>query len=111
MIICSSIPKACWLIVAALLIVATQRLRYDYYTALRVTVFVASLFLAFASFQTATPSHGVWLLGFLIVAMIFNPLVPIHFRRSTWAYIDLATACLFLAHLVLVRWRLDARGS
>jgi hypothetical protein len=108
MITYSSIPKACWLIVAAFLIVATQRLPYDYYILLRVIVFVASLFFVFvASFQL--PSQGIWLLCFLIVAVIFNPLIPIYLRRSTWAYVDLAAACLFLAHLGLVRWRIESK--
>ena len=111
MITCSSLPKACWVLVAGLLIVATQRLPYDYYTLLRVTVFVASLFLAFVSFRTAASSHATWLSCFLIVAVVFNPLIPIHFRRSTWAYIDLAAACLFLAHLILVRWHLEKKRS
>jgi hypothetical protein len=39
----------------------------------------------------------VW--TFAIVAILFNPVVPVHLTRHAWAPIDIAAAILFLASI------------
>jgi hypothetical protein len=33
---------------------------------------------------------------FSVVAIVFNPIAPIHFTRATWEYLDLIGSALFL---------------
>ncbi len=41
-----------------------------------------------------------------LIAVLFNPFIPIHLNRVVWFYLDLGAAAAFLAHLVLVRQKL-----
>jgi hypothetical protein len=38
-----------------------------------------------------------------LLAVLFNPLIPIYLSRGTWFYFDLLAAALFAAHLLFVR--------
>lgn len=41
----------------------------------------------------------VWVIVLGILALLFNPLIPVHLTRALWAPIDLASAALLAAHL------------
>jgi hypothetical protein len=99
----SPLPAALWLVPAAALIVALAPLPYGYYTLLRIVVCGAGAFIAYKSYETnGKPSLGT---GVMIgVALLFNPLIPIHLSREIWAPIDVGTALVFLLH-----WRASRR--
>ena len=44
---------------------------------------------------------AVWLLGF--VAVLFNPLVPIHLTREIWVVIDMIVATFFAVSVFLLK--------
>jgi hypothetical protein len=99
-----SIPYAIWIIPTILLVIAVSRLPYGYYTFLRIVTCGVALFLAIAGFQER-PAIQVWSALLILIAVLFNPLAPIHLHRSTWFYLDLGTAFVLLGHLVFVRRR------
>ena len=70
---------------------------YVYYTLLRVIVFFAALSLAYDIYNR-TSKVALWCAAFIAVAILFNPLLPIHLARGIWAVIDPAIAALFIAH-------------
>ena len=78
---------------AGMLIGAMGHHPYDYYTIMRWVVCGVSAFGAFQAVQSGK-SGWAWLLA--ILALTFNPLIPVHLKRGTWAYIDPAVAALLL---------------
>lgn len=99
-----SIPWFVWLIPAALLLIALARLPYGYYTFLRVVVCAVALLIAYTGWKSKT-SAQVWSVLFALIAILFNPLFPVHLNRAAWFYLDIASAAVFAVHLLLVRLR------
>lgn len=88
------------LIAAALLVWALDRHAYGYYKLLRWVVCgtgTYSAFLALASNKIT----WVWVLG--IIAVVFNPLIPVHLDRDTWSIIDTVAAGAFVVSTFFVR--------
>jgi hypothetical protein len=85
------------LIAAGLLFGALARHSYDYYTMLRWVVCGVS---AFAAVRAADAQQIGWLWAFAIVALLFNPVIPVHLKRDTWVLIDFGTAVFLLISVV-----------
>lgn len=88
------------LVAAALLIWALARHPYGYYKLLRWVVCGAGAYSAFVALASEKMAW-VWILG--IIAVVFNPLIPVHLDRDTWAIIDVVTAGVFIVSTFLVR--------
>ncbi|WP_416796229.1 DUF6804 family protein [Ciceribacter azotifigens] len=88
-----------------LLAVATMPMPYGYYTLLRLVVTVAGVFLAWSEFQTHQ-RLTVWVLLFGFLALLFNPVIPVHLDREVWFVLDLGAAAIFIA-----RWLVGLRSG
>jgi hypothetical protein len=97
-----SIPPIVWLVPALLLLIAVWRLPYGYYTFTRMVTCGVAVLIAVAGLQ-GRPVVQTWSFPLLAIAVLFNPLVPIHLHRATWFYFDLGAAAIFILHLVFVR--------
>jgi hypothetical protein len=97
-----SLPSTLWIIPAILLVVAVWRLPYGYYTFARIVVCGSAAFVAIVSFREHASKY-VWPMLLLAIAALFNPFIPIFLDRTTWFYLDLSTATVFLVHLFIVR--------
>lgn len=69
---------------------------YAYYQILRWVVCGVSGYGAFMAMEAERKS---WAWAFGIVAVLFNPIAPIHFDRETWAPIDFGVSMLMFASL------------
>ena len=85
-------PIQMW--VAGLLLAALADWPYGCYTFLRLAVCLAGTVLAWQSFQGRRPA---WTLAMTGLALLFNPLILLHFHRQEWAWIDVAASLIFLA--------------
>lgn len=92
-----------WLIPIAFLLIATARLPYGYYTLTRIIVCGCAACLAALSWTDGGGINKAWAVAFALVAVLFNPLIPVYLRRETWFCIDLGVAAVFATHLGLVR--------
>jgi hypothetical protein len=99
-----SIPRLVWLVPAIVLIVATAHLPYGYYTFTRIVTCGIAAIIAVVGFQDH-PARQVWSVALALVAVLFNPFIPIHLARQTWFYLDFGAAAVFAAHLLFVRWK------
>jgi len=66
---------------------------YGYYMLLRLVatgVFAFAAFIAFDKNCKALP----WVYGFM--ALVFNPIIKIHFPKEIWAVVDVASGILLL---------------
>ena len=79
-----------------------EQTRQRVYTFLRWVVFLSACLVAWVSWESdAHPTTFV----FAVVAILFNPLVPVYLARSTWAPIDVVCAILFALALFLTNKR------
>ncbi len=88
------------LIVAAMLLVALAELPYGYYQLLRFIVCGVSIYIAYMTYNWQK-IWAMWLFGF--VALLFNPLIPIHLSREIWQPINVICALLFLTITFLLK--------
>lgn len=84
------------LIAIGLLLIALVPMPYGYYTFVRICICLYSVFLAYKSWEEKT---DIWMWIFIVLAILFNPILPIYFGRGLWALIDLITAGIFFASL------------
>ncbi|RTE92817.1 DUF6804 family protein [Bradyrhizobium sp. LVM 105] len=92
------VPRALSVVAIALLLIATAKLPYGYYTFLRVAICGFSAVVAFFAFTGGASRWGV---AFAFLAILFNPLAPIYLDRQTWFWLDIGSAALIAAHLGL----------
>ena len=67
-----------------------------YYQFHRVAVFAAGIALAWRHHTRGQPG---WVVAFGVVAVMYNPVVPVHLTRPIWAMVNLATIAVVLAPL------------
>ena len=94
------IPRIVWLICAILLVGAVLRLPYGYYNFLRIVICGASVLIAVASLIEETRSDMAWTAAFILIVVLFNPILPIRLHRTIWFYLDLTAAGVFAAHWI-----------
>ncbi len=78
---------------AAACLVALGDWPYAYYQLLRWLVAGVAGASAWAAFEQGRTS---WAWTLVAVAVLFNPLVPVHFDRDAWRVLDPATAVLLI---------------
>jgi len=86
------------LIAAIMLFAALGRHGYDYYTLLR---WIACGVAAYTAFQAMQIKNVGWLFVFVIVAIVLNPIIPLHLKRESWAFVDIAAAVLLLLSIAV----------
>jgi hypothetical protein len=99
----SAVSKTC---VAALLLWAIGRHPYGYYKLLRWVVCGTG---GFTAWEAANSGKDGWAITFGIVALVFNPVLPVGLDRATWAWVDLAVAILFVTSITAIRRRISGQ--
>lgn len=79
---------------ASLLLLALLPLPFGYYQILRITVFIIAVFIAYK--HLSSKGWDKILVVFLFIAIIYNPLYPVHFSRSVWLLINIGAALCFI---------------
>lgn len=88
------------LVCTAMLLGALGSWPYGYYTLLRIVVCIGAGFFAAVAYST----DKQWILWPCVaVAILFNPLLPVHLSRDIWAVIDFVCALLFLIPTFVLR--------
>lgn len=90
---------------AVMCLLALLPLPYGYYTLLRIVVCGAGAFGAYKAFEK--PETQVWAFALGGLAILFNPIIPIHLTREIWAPIDIAAAAVFGAAAVWLAPKID----
>ncbi len=83
-----------FIICAVLLLIGVANLPIGYYTFLRIVVIIGAIMAAIFEYRG---SVNFWVIAFGLIAILFNPLIPIYFNnKNIWIIIDLATAVVFV---------------
>ena len=96
------LPAVVWFVPAIMLLVALAAMPYGYYVLLRWITCGAFLLLVIQEHRL----HGgasVWLVFFALLAVLFNPLFPVHLTREVWAPIDAGSALALAVHFLVRR--------
>jgi hypothetical protein len=88
------------IIAAVMLLLALASWPYGYYQLLRLVVCGVSVYVAFMAYQWQK-IWETWTFGF--IAVLFNPLIPIHFSRELWQTIDVICALLFILSVFILK--------
>ena len=80
-------------VTAFLALLAVLPLPYVYYEWLRIIVFCVAIWTSILFYRSKLSS---WSFVFSSLAILFNPIFPVHLSRTAWAPIDLITATLFV---------------
>lgn len=97
------IPRVVWLFCAVLLMAGVLHLPYGYYNFLRIVICGAAALIAVAGLAEDTQPGMAWTATFILIVVLFNPILPIRLHRSIWLYLDLIAAAVFMAHLIYCR--------
>lgn len=85
--------KALLLICSVLLLLALADLPIGYYTLLRIVVAIGAVAVIVREYEDKI---NLWILIFGLIAIIFNPLIPVYLTdKSAWVPIDIIAAILF----------------
>lgn len=95
-------PRVLWIGPAAIAVVGVLPLPYGYYQLLRLVVCCTFSGLAYATAK-ASPRMSAWPFILGAAALLFNPVVPAHLDKATWAVLDLLAAALLAVHMTLLR--------
>jgi uncharacterized membrane protein YccC len=81
---------------AALAFYATGKHPYNFYILARWTVFLACCWGIWLGRARIWPSFAP---AYMAVGLVFNPLLPFHFQRSTWHTLDIAVGIVLAVSL------------
>jgi hypothetical protein len=84
--------KVSRLVACVLLLIAVASMPYGYYRFLRIVITIIAGINAFSIFER---DNKTLFIVFLAVAILFNPLIPIHLDKATWTPIDLIVGLFF----------------
>lgn len=62
---------------------------YSYYQILR---WVVTLVACYSAYTAHESKQNNWMFIMIGIAILFNPIAPIHFKKSTWTIFNLMTA-------------------
>lgn len=79
-------------IAAGLLLIAVFPLPYGYYTFCRIAISAITIYVALNHLKKETISFYI----FIGIAILFNPIVPIHLSKEIWIPIDLILSIYFI---------------
>ena len=84
-------PRNIYIAVSILSLMALLPFPYGYYTFLRIVVFLTAGITAYLKFKAGDKN----ILHFAVIAILFNPIIPIALSREVWAFFNVAVAILF----------------
>jgi hypothetical protein len=87
-------PTKYWFIIpTGLLVLAVFPMPYAYYDFLRVAVTGAAAYVALRMMQLDQRNIAI---PFGVIAVLFNPIVPIYLSKQVWITFDLMAALIFI---------------
>ena len=86
-------PVVAIYIAAGIILIGVAPLPYGYYTLLRIIATGAFVWAAIVAYERNDPVLP-WVYGLL--AIIFNPIIKIHFPKEIWVIIDLVAGMLLI---------------
>lgn len=84
-------------IVVGILLLAMAEMPYAYYKLLRIVVTFTAAFLAYKEYDAYKDLNG-WLALLCLIAIVYNPIIPVHLTKAIWIGVNIITIILLLAY-------------
>ena len=94
----SHLSKWIWLVPTIALVAAVLPLPYGFYMGLRWLIAAASIFLAWKEYELSETRVSTYVVVFGAIALVYNPIMPLHLSKSLWVVLNLITAATFFGH-------------
>ena len=86
-------PKTLAIIAIVILAIAILPLPvYGYYVFSRITVTLIAVYLAVQAYKKDNSSQLLFMVG---IAILYNPIIPIHLTKPIWVILNMLTAAIF----------------
>lgn len=93
--------RALLILCACALLLGIADLPIEYYTFLRIGITIGAMVVIFSELKNG---FNFWILAFGVIAIIFNPLVPIYLlQKEVWIPLDILASILFLVKAFVKR--------
>ena len=69
---------------------------YGFFTLLRLVIFGTTVYLSWLAYKSERHAW-IWIFGF--IALVFNPLIPLHLGRGLWVVVDLLVAVFLIVSI------------
>ena len=79
-------------VIAFLLLIGPFPLPYGYYVFLRWVTCSMAGFTAYIAYQWEA-KWAIWI--FILIAILFNPVIPVHLTKEIWPFVDIICATIF----------------
>jgi hypothetical protein len=86
-----------WFIPTIVLIVALLPFPSEYYRMLRLVVTASTGYIIYLQLKHLQMSLG--LLFIIAVCILYNPIIPIHFVKEIWNYLNLLSGFIIMIHM------------
>ena len=96
------------IIAALMLLLALAPWPYGYYQLLRFVTCGVAVYVTFMAYRWQK-MWAVWLFGF--IAVLFNPLIPIHLSREIWQPVDIVCGILFMVIAIILSESVTSEGK
>jgi len=96
------------MIAATMLLLALAPWPYGYYQLLRFVVCGVAVYIAFMAYNWHK-NWAIYLFGF--IAVLFNPLIPVHLSRELWQPIDTVCGIIFLISVFILKKQRPIRSG
>ncbi len=73
---------------------------YGFFTLLRLVVFGTTVYLSWLAYKSER-HVWIWIFGFL--ALVFNPVIPLHLGRDLWIVVDLLVAVFLIISIFVFK--------
>lgn len=85
--------KIPYFLVAGLSVIALASLPYGFYMFLKIAVTACAGTAAYLKFLAGERGVLVWI--FVALAILFNPIIPVHLTKEIWMFFNIVSAVLF----------------
>jgi len=79
---------------------AVTNAHYSYYQLIKWLISGIGIYSAYSAYKTNLKGMTIWIWVFGIIAILFNPIIPFYFKRSTWRFLDMFTLAIFFYSLI-----------
>lgn len=86
-----------WFIPIGVLALSFLHLPIGYYGFMRFVITASAVYLAYFEYSKENKISG-FLVLFVIIALLFNPIVKAHLRYYQWQWIDVITLVIYFVH-------------
>lgn len=87
-------------IAVIMLLLAVGDWPYGYFILLRWVVTASAAFLVWFNHST---SRTKWTVAFAVIALLFNPIAPVHLDKESWVVIDIIVAVIFVISSLVIK--------